>query len=385
MLNRRHLQWLCTVVVLAACISLLTGQSASDFRPIATRISYAWTHAGSKASWYRETLLDWMPDVAWPDYRQSAKPDLLAANEHGNRLVFAVADATTFHEEVFGPVVYSLMVRQEQSVLPVLFRSRFRFGYKGDILAPLLPVNTIFHKTSQLNAWLQHVNVLVLTSGDFDLECTRRAIRRHRHLHIVLVVHHANDWSLARPGPRLSYSSIALLHNLARARRLSLLTLSSHVGLALAETLRVDAPDVPWSSIIDTFVPIIPIQRPIFQQDQAGLFNKIAVQGQIVTSRRGYKQLFDEILAAIDADPAEWGYRRDLEFADAPFLPASSVIGPSNTFELHLIGALQATDQPVIPPALANVIKLHPNLDFRAFYETLSSMVNESRDEGDTG
>lgn len=145
-----------TGFVLLACISLVATHDESmlgrSFRYGSSRSRMLIDSSGRQLSRIKGYAVDMavvaMQHVPLPFHQPLALSD--------GRLRVGVADATSFHEEVFGAVVYSLMTEAGESsaIKPFFFRNQMRYNYYDDVLLPL-GVNATFHKTGRLDRWLR--------------------------------------------------------------------------------------------------------------------------------------------------------------------------------------------------------------------------------------
>lgn len=172
---------------------------------------------------------------------------------------------------------------------------------------------------------------------------------------------------------------VQLVHELGAQGRLTLLTLAHHVSEYLAESIASEAIQTNWKAISEIFVPILPVPR-VRRPDNyvTSVPTRLVIQGQISNTRRDYPRTFSRLLELVTKKPPAWGLQPAEPGSTYPLLQSSSSKGSTSAppIQLHLMGHSQLAHMPSVPPALGNIVRVHPNLDFGKFYNTLSTMVS---------
>lgn len=117
---------------------------------------------------------------------------------------------------------------------------------------------------------------------------------------------------------------------------------------------------------VHVHVPLLPLKLPERTQPQKSMLTNAVVQGNFDPNRRDYAGIFKDLLAELQLDPRPWGYHRvgnEPEYIPNPTLDITP-------FVLHLAG----NGDMVVPKELTNVVRIHKNLPYNDFFETMHSM-----------
>ncbi|KIM89558.1 hypothetical protein PILCRDRAFT_190842 [Piloderma croceum F 1598] len=159
-----------------------------------------------------------------------------------------------------------------------------------------------------------------------------------------------------------------------RTGSIRILTISEHVGhrldrnfRALAESNNETMNSAGYEYIKkDIYIPILDL--PQKRNHTSRTLSNVAIQGSFRFDRRDYWGVYADLLASLKEHPQAWGY--------SPLIAPDSAYqidetAPLQPFQLHLIGN---ADDPQVPFALSNVVRVHRDLEYDDFYSLIQSM-----------
>ncbi|KAJ9103198.1 hypothetical protein QFC21_002621 [Naganishia friedmannii] len=164
-------------------------------------------------------------------------------------------------------------------------------------------------------------------------------------------------------------------------KKLTFLGLGEHVRQLQLDNMEEwdedgeDREEIVWKNVpVEVFVPIFPLPPSIPLQSHLAdkiIPNDVAILGSVNNDgRRGYRELWADLMTAIGESPTEWGY--EISPLNGHFipLPAHSDVKP---FRVHLFGGREKDVE--IPAELeAHVLVWHGGLDYGDFYGQLAKM-----------
>lgn len=315
----------------------------------------------------------------------------------GGRGAVAVYDWNDFHEEVHGPVLWSLT--QFEGLDIRLYRRPWRWMFDLTIAhfwiaSPKVPESFIIDLRNDHT--IRHI---IMTTSDWDwskigsdIEAAWDERPDEAKFDLTVIRHWANQDDTRR------------LTGMAKRRALAMIGLGHHVGRALRETVEKtieslaiegddDAADA-WSKVkIRTFVPVFPAGKfpepgdEVFNRrsDNESAMNVVIIQStHFDAAHRDMQSVFtvlndslhgksrsNEILPGLSnlptslEDPALWGYAAPTE-STPYFSPLPSATG---IFTLYTVGATPSRP----PDVLREVVRTRTNYIYPHFYEAMHS------------
>ncbi|KAJ9119146.1 hypothetical protein QFC22_003637 [Naganishia vaughanmartiniae] len=293
------------------------------------------------------------------------------------KLRVAVYDLTPFHEEVIGSILSSL---NDTGLETDMYRRDFRYGFH-DILDTFYPTkggDALYHQ-GNLMPKLQNgeYDALIMTSCDehwIEHWATPSFLDQLPTLtDIPIICLHHEMYAFAKHRKTLLGAAIK--------EKLTFLSLGEHVKKLQLNNLDEwdadgeDKEEIVWRNVpTEVFVPIFPLPPSIPVRSQLPdkiIPNDVAILGTVNNwGRRGYRELWADLMTAIKESPAEWGY--EVSPLNGHFIP-SHVHSDVKPFRIHLFGGREKDVE--IPAELeAHLLVWHDGLDYVDFYGQLAKM-----------
>ncbi|KAF4571606.1 hypothetical protein EYR36_008948 [Pleurotus pulmonarius] len=288
----------------------------------------------------------------------------------------AIASAFGFHHDVYLALAWTMkrVMGPSGGAVQVYARTPYAFGfqeivdelglYNGPVKTPEELVKDITQHGGEGS-----IDLVVLGTCEVDLRgdwheqllAAWDARDGDHKFQLICIVHHVLDTAWQ---PRIAEWS--------RRGAIRLLPISNHVAQGfrrsfneLADSKDSQIREAGYEYIpIDVHVPILDVPRlPQTLADK--VLSKAVIQGSFNMDRRDYARLFDDLKVSLAESPRKWGYLplhdRDSYIAD-PEDPSP--------FHLYLIGSGHID----VPTELKNIVTMHVNLEYSAFYELMGSM-----------
>ncbi|KAG9224550.1 hypothetical protein CCMSSC00406_0002299 [Pleurotus cornucopiae] len=288
----------------------------------------------------------------------------------------AIASTFGFHHDVFLALAWTMkrVLGAAGGAVQVYARTPYAFGfqeivdelglYTGPVKTPEELVQDITRNNGEGS-----IDLVVLGTCEVDLRgdwheqllAAWDARDGDHKFQLICIVHHVLDTAWQ---PRIAEWS--------RRDAIRLLPISNHVAQGFRRSFNelADSKDPKIRSAgyeyipIDVHVPILDVPRlPQTLADK--VLSKAVIQGSFNMDRRDYAHLFEDLKDSLAESPRSWGY---LPLHDRD----SYVIDPEDPspFHLYLIGSGHVD----VPTELKNIVSVHVNLEYSAFYELMGSM-----------
>ncbi|WVW81104.1 hypothetical protein I302_103095 [Kwoniella bestiolae CBS 10118] len=300
-------------------------------------------------------------------------------------LRIAVLEHAGFHEEVVGAVLKTLT---DIGANFTLYRDKFRWGYAEVLSSGMNYTTPPTHYSDGTFAQAvanDEIDVTIHISCDHEFWNWPRntpaydAMKNNKNMEVVCMLHELenlsekerNSWEIAAKEERLTY-----------------LTLSKHVKTYLKnEVLKWShsLKQLHWGKVdVEEFVPIFPVDASklpdsedvsvseFFPKRAERVPSRLAILGNIQPWRRTYNPILSDLHAAIEADPAAWGYQPLSTEPNSTYMSANDDARPPVT--LHFIGSLAPTAELNIPDSMRDMVFIHSGLEYISFYRLLGSM-----------
>ncbi|KAK6906848.1 hypothetical protein I203_100835 [Kwoniella mangroviensis CBS 8507] len=300
-------------------------------------------------------------------------------------LRIAVLEHAGFHEEVVGAVLKTLT---DIGANFTLYRDKFRWGY-DEVLSSGMNYTTpptMYSDGTFADAVSNgEIDVTIHISCDHEFWNWPRnvpayeAMKNNQNMEVICMLHELenlsekerNSWEVA-----------------AKQNRLTYLTLSKHVKNYLKnEVLKWShsLKQLHWGKVdVEEFVPIFPVDASrlpdsedvsvseFFPKRAERIPSRLAILGNIQPWRRTYNPILSDLHAAIEADPAAWGYLPLSSEPNSTYISSNDDSRPPVT--LHFIGSLAPTAELNIPDSMRDMVFIHSGLEYISFYRLLGSM-----------
>lgn len=288
----------------------------------------------------------------------------------------AIASTFGFHHDVFLALAWTMkrVLGQTGGAVQVYARTPYAFGfqeivdelglYKGPVKTPEELVQDITRNNGEGS-----IDLVVLGTCEVDLRgdwheqllAAWDARDGDHRFQLICIVHHVLDTAWQ---PRIAEWS--------RRDAIRLLPISNHVAQGFRRSFNelADSKDPKIRSAgyeyipIDVHVPILDVPRlPQTLADK--VLSKAVIQGSFNMDRRDYAHLYEDLKDSLAESPRSWGYL-PLHGRD------SYVVDPEDPspFHLYLIGSGHVD----VPTELKNIVSVHVNLEYSAFYELMGGM-----------
>ncbi|KAF9493156.1 hypothetical protein BDN71DRAFT_1419911 [Pleurotus eryngii] len=288
----------------------------------------------------------------------------------------AIASTFGFHHDVFLALAWTMkrVLGPTDGAVQVYARTPYAFGfqeivdelglYKGPVKTPEELVQDITRNNDEGS-----IDLIVLGTCEVDLRgdwheqllAAWDARGGDHKFQLICIVHHVLDTAWQPRIAEWSYRDA-----------IRLLPISNHVAQGFRRSFNelADSKDPKIRSAgyeyipIDVHVPILDIPR-LPQTVADKVLSKAVIQGSFNMDRRDYAHLFEDLKDSLAESPQSWGY---LPLHDRdPY-----VIDPKDPspFHLYLIGSGHVD----VPTELKNIVSVHVNLEYSAFYELMGSM-----------